>query len=126
MTKVCFSFHLPPPSFGTNFYFYSNNLKNECVYTHAHTETLTNWDRVGSMPESTPYWLNKLLNFSERKKIFIRTIASIIQDSTQALPPSGVRENDFFFLGTGKKHFHILYIPICSSFLLKFCSTFSK
>jgi len=65
-----------------------------CVYTCTHRDTQTHTGiSVGSRPEPTTYWLSKLLNISERKNIFVRTIAYIIQDSAQALTLPGIREN---------------------------------
>lgn len=65
-----------------------------CVYTCTHRDTQTHTGiGVGLKPEPTTYRLSKLLNISERKNIFVHTIAYIKQDSAQDLTLPGVREN---------------------------------
>lgn len=40
---------------------------NACIHIHTQRHSNTHWYSVGSRPEPTPYWLNKWLNFSEKK-----------------------------------------------------------
>lgn len=91
---------------------------------HTMRNTQTHSGIVWVQRLSLPCWLGKLLNFSEKKVTFIHTIAYIIPNTALVLTPPGVRENHLPFLGTEKKHFHIFYISICSSSLLKFYSTY--
>lgn len=79
------------PSFGTNFYFKSYNLKNKCVYKHAQRDTQTYNSIIWVQGLSLALPVEQITQFIREKNTSIHTMVR-----AQALTPPGVRENSLF------------------------------